>query len=104
MKPEELFCTQLAENLCFAATKGAKEQTRLLAACKENTALAQLHRQFSRRQCSDAFDDLEKRKLLQYSPEALAVTGRFGALFSDEEVNFCLELLLSEGFYELGGK
>lgn len=99
MKTEEAFCAQLAENLKKAAAQGAREQKRLLSACAEQTAPEQLHRQFSRRQCSDAFDDLADRGLLALSPEALVTTGRFGPLFSDEEANFCLENLLAAGFY-----
>lgn len=38
---------------------------------------------------------------LDLSPEALVVQGRFGALFTDEEVDACLQILLDAGMYDL---
>jgi hypothetical protein len=50
---------------------------------------------------SDLFDGLAKIGHLELSPEALAVQGKYGALFTDEEANFCLSVLCEAGFYNL---
>ena len=46
----------------------------------------------------DTFQPLAERGRLDLAPEALAVTSRFGALFTDEEVNLCLERLCAAGY------
>lgn len=48
---------------------------------------------------SDGFDILAQQKQLRFSMEALVVKGKYGALFTDEEVNRCFERLCSAGFY-----
>ena len=47
---------------------------------------------------SDGFQVLADKKRLDLSLEALAVDGRFTALFSDEEANNALTRLLSAGY------
>ncbi|MBQ1281183.1 MAG: hypothetical protein IIY16_02940 [Oscillospiraceae bacterium] len=48
---------------------------------------------------SDGFDLLADQGALKYSMEALVVKGKYGALFTDEEVNRCFERLCDAGFY-----
>jgi hypothetical protein len=52
-----------------------------------------------RRQVTRQFEPLKQKKRLDLSPEALVVKGKYGALFTDEEVNLCLEALLEAGMY-----
>ena len=54
-----------------------------------------------RGRCSDGFEDLRRCGHLELSLEALMTQGRFGALFTDEEINWCLTALLSAGYYGL---
>lgn len=48
---------------------------------------------------SDGFEQLEQLGKLELSMEALVVKGKFGALFTDDEVNRCFDRLCIGGFY-----
>jgi len=48
---------------------------------------------------SDCFERLAEMNRLDLSMEALVVKGKFGALFTDDEVNFCFENLCAAGYY-----
>lgn len=48
---------------------------------------------------SDGFDALAKCGHLELTPEALAVQGKYGSLFTDEEVNWWLEVLVEAGYF-----
>lgn len=74
---------------------GAK---RMEAACREHGDLAAAKRILTGRRLSDGFDALAKAGALNLSLEALACKGKFGPLFTDEEVNTALERLLEAGY------
>lgn len=61
--------------------------------------------QFERKRLSSLFSFLVDNgaKSLELTPEALVTDSRYTALFSDEQVNFCLLLLVENGFYNNGG-
>ena len=65
----------------------------------EADALAQARRTLSGHRPSDGFNQLEKLGRLDLSLEALAVSGRFTALFDDTQANHALELLMEAGFF-----
>ena len=48
---------------------------------------------------SDGFDALQACGHLELSLEALMVKGKYGMLFTDDEVNWCLEVLVEAGYY-----
>ena len=48
---------------------------------------------------SDGFDQLAQKKQLQLSLEALVIKGSFGGLFTDEEANWCLQVLMEAGYF-----
>jgi len=48
---------------------------------------------------SDGFDALAAAGRLELSAEALAAEGKYGALFTDEEVNACFAALCDAGYY-----
>lgn len=48
---------------------------------------------------SDGFETLAAAGKLALSMEALTVKGKYGALFTDDEVNRCFERLCEAGFY-----
>ena len=52
-----------------------------------------------KKRLSDGFDALRRCGHLELSLEALMTKGKYGALFSDELVNWCLEVLLEAGYY-----
>ena len=49
--------------------------------------------------CPDGFEQLVDLKRMDLSMEALVVKGKYGALFTDDEVNSCFERLCADGFY-----
>lgn len=53
----------------------------------------------ARHRRSDGFDELARCGHLELSLEALMTKGKYGALFSDEEVNHCLTVLLEAGYF-----
>lgn len=53
---------------------------------------------------SDAFDSLAQAGRLDLSAEASAVKGKYGPLFTDDEVNACLALLLEAGYFQKAGR
>lgn len=58
--------------------------------------------QFERKRLSLLFSFLADNgaKGLELTPEALVTDSRHTALFSDEQADFCLEMLLEQGFYD----
>lgn len=52
-----------------------------------------------RRRLSDGFDALQRCGHLELSLEAQMTKGKYGALFTDEEVNWCLNALLEAGYF-----
>lgn len=50
---------------------------------------------------SDEFEILEKAGLIKLTMEALVVDRRFAELFSDDEVNYCYEVLCEYGYYSI---
>lgn len=52
-----------------------------------------------KRRVSDGFAALRDCGHLELTPEALALKSKYGALFTDDEVNWCLEVLVEAGYY-----
>ena len=52
-----------------------------------------------RHRLSDGFDALVRCGHPELTPEALAVKGKYGSLFTDDEVNWWLEVLVEAGFF-----
>ena len=48
---------------------------------------------------SDGFDALARCGHLELSLEALMTKGKYGSLFTDEEVNHCLDVLMEAGYF-----
>ena len=53
---------------------------------------------WKRRRLSPWFDALAARGRLELSPEAIAIQSKYGALFTDDEVNECFSALLEAGW------
>ena len=99
MKLEELFqkqAIQQAQTAMLAhgcATKRLLETLQTRGAADTARDLAKRHR------LSDGFDQLRQCGHLELSLEALMTQGKFGALFTDEEVNWCLDVLMEAGYF-----
>lgn len=48
---------------------------------------------------SDCFQQLADQNRLDLTMEALVVKGKFGTMFTDDEVNRCFETLCDAGYY-----
>ena len=77
--------------------KAAKIGVRLRP-MKEEDAMRTAHRFLSGHRESDGFQILGDKDRLDLSLEALAVSKKFTALFTDEEANNALTRLLSAGY------
>lgn len=72
--------------------------TRMRQAIRQYGGVKMVKETLRRNRDFDTFRPLAEQGRLDLSPEALAVTARFGALFTDEEVNLCLERLCAGGY------
>lgn len=99
MTTEEKFEKRVCENLQLAQQRGLFRTAGALVQIRRYGAAAWARGCFSRCRCCDGFEELAQAGELRLSVEALAAGQEFGGLFSDEEVNFCLQALLSAGYY-----
>ncbi len=83
----------------FAARETAQRMGVRLRPMERADAMKQAHRCLQGHRESDGFQILADKRHLELSLEALAVEGRFSALFSDEEANTALSRLLAGGYY-----
>lgn len=74
-------------------------QKRLAESVKKRGALVAAKESLGRKRASEGFYGLEKAKRLDLSLEALAAREEYAPLFSDDEVNFCMDLLCEYGYY-----
>ena len=86
-------CSDEAQKLGVSGLK------RLIAQADKHTMVGAVKENIRRGRVSDNFDDLAEKKLLRLSVEALVCGKQFGALFTDEEADFCLSVLLEAGYY-----
>lgn len=72
---------------------------RLLGELESRGGVEVLQQLASRHRLSDGFDALVRCAHPELTLEALAVQGKYGSLFTDEEVNHCLDALLEAGYF-----
>lgn len=72
---------------------------RLLLTLQERGGVETAREQFKRHRVSDGFDHLASCGHLELSLEALMTKGKYASLFTDDEVNWCLDALLAAGYY-----
>lgn len=83
----------------MAARETAQRMGVRLRPMREQEAMAMAHRCLQGHRESDGFQILADKHHLELSLEALALEGRFGALFSDQEANNALSRLLNAGYF-----
>ena len=54
---------------------------------------------FRKGRTSDCFNKLAEARLLELTMEATIVKAQYAELFTDEEVNYCYDLLCEKGYY-----
>lgn len=72
---------------------------RLLQTLQDRGGVETARELAKRRRLSDGFDALRRCGHLELSLEALMTKGKYGSLFTDDEVNWCLQALLEAGYY-----
>ena len=87
----ECFKEQRAQGLCNPA--------RMEALTEKYGAADAVRGLIAKGRTSDGFETLQAAGRLELSPEALVTGQKFGALFTDEEADFCLQALLDAGYY-----
>lgn len=95
---EEQFTRELLGLLQRAEQAGVSDSS-LCRAVEKNGGAKALKYRFARNQASLGLEDLARVGKLSLSPEALAVQPKYASLFTDDEVNFCFDLLCQYGFY-----
>ena len=82
----------------FAARETAQRMGVRLRPMNPEDAMKNAHRALQGHRESDGFQILADKKHLELSLEALAVSKKFTALFTDEEANNALNRLLAAGY------
>ena len=100
---EEKFEKVLQEQIERAQQLCGCEQDRLLHNVQKYGAVATAKEHAKKRRLSDGFETLAQMGQLALSLEALVVSKTFGALFSDDEVNHCFQVLCDAGYYQWHG-
>ena len=96
---ENTFTTALLEQLSKAQKVCGVEETRLRQQAEKLGGVKAVQQMLSRRQETRQFTPLKQMKRLDLSVEALVIKGKYASLFTDEEVNACLEVLLEGGMF-----
>ena len=98
---EQAFTGELLRRMAAAQALGIP-QPRLEAAVRKFGGAACARRMLDRGQASDGFEALAAAGRLDLSLEALAAEGKYGALFTDGQVNACFAALCAAGYYAFG--
>ena len=103
MSPLETAFDEALKKSLDAAEACGVLQKRLRADAERFGAAACARTLLRRGRRSEGFDALADTGRLDLSLEALVVSGKYGALFTDEEVNACFAALCAAGYYTLRG-
>lgn len=95
----QTFQEQAQRNAQTAMLAHGAPTKRLLQNLQENGGLETAKEQLRRRRVSDGFDALARCRHLELSLEALIIQGKYGTLFTDDEVNWCLTVLMEAGYF-----
>lgn len=98
MTLEEAFCREAEKNAQTAMLAHGAPTKRLLLAL-EQSGLEPVRESARRHRVSDGFDHLSRLGHLELTPEALMTKGKYGALFTDDEVNWALNVLMEAGYF-----
>lgn len=98
-KLETEFTGALLDNLAQAQTVTGVAETRLKTQAEREGGVKAVRQMLQRGQMSRQFTPLQEKKRLDLTPEALVIQGRFAPLFTDDEVDLCLQTLLDAGMF-----
>jgi hypothetical protein len=98
-KLEQAFTDALLSQLSQAEALTGVAEPRLAEQAQKLGGPAAVRNLLSRGQQTRQFAPLKAQGRLDLSPEALVVQGKYAELFTDDEANACLALLLEAGMY-----
>lgn len=98
MTLEESFLKQAIQNATIAMDTYHCPTKRLIQNL-QTRGVDFLRDQVQRHHVSDGFDALCSWGHLELTPEVLMTEGRYAALFTDDQANWCLATLLDAGYY-----
>lgn len=99
MKLEKEFQLQAMANAQMAMIAHGCPTKRLLQTLDEKGGVQTVQELCKRGRASDGFDELLAKGQGGLTLEALVIKGKYGTLFTDDEVNYCLDLLMSAGYF-----
>ena len=95
----QMFLIRAIENAQTAMQTHGCPTKRLISNLQTYGGAETLKELARKRRVSDGFDALIQCGHPELTLEALAVQSKFGTLFTDEEVNWCLEVLVEAGYF-----
>ena len=98
----EEFTAALLKAIQNAQDEYGIRQQRLRQAVQDYGGIPAAKKYIGKNRASEGFDALARVNRLDLSLEALAVSAKFNALFTDEEVNTCFALLCGADYYRMG--
>ena len=96
---EQAFQAELIASIECAERECGVQQKRLQADVEKFGAVSAARELFRKHRMSEGFAGLAQAGRLELSLEALATAGKYGSLFTDDEVNACFTALCDSGFY-----
>lgn len=99
MKLDKEFQLQAMANAQTAMLAHSCPTKRLLQTLEAQGGVETMRELCKRGRASDGFDALCAKGLGGLTPEALVIQGKFSALFTDDEANHCLDLLMQAGYF-----
>ena len=99
MKLDKEFQQQAMANAQTAMLAHGCPTKRLLQTLEARGGVETVRELCKRHRASDGFDELCAKGHGELTLEALVIKGKFSALFTDEEANHCLDLLMQAGHF-----
>lgn len=99
MEKQDAFTQALLRAMDAAEQEAGVRQPRLRRAVEQYGGISAVQELCRRGQVSDGFDRLAGLGKLALSAEALAVSEKFNACFTDDEVNHCFAQLCSANYF-----
>lgn len=99
MKLKEEFLLQAIKNAQTAMLEHGAPSKRLIDTLSSRGGVETVQELCKRHRVSDGFDALCAQGRGELTLEALVVKGKYGQLFTDEEVNHCLDMLMQAGYF-----
>lgn len=99
MTPAQAFQKEAMTNAQTAMLAHGAPTKRLLQNLEHHGGVETAKELAAKHRLSDGFDHLARCGHLELTLEALMTKGKYGALFTDEEVNHCLDVLMEAGYY-----